>query len=136
MITLSERPAGPVWLDLPQGVRLHVRPYEQVVLDASRIRAMQSAQRLVADQDTARELGSSPEVSYDLKDKAVLSAVTQSLTIMAFAESSVMAWEGVTNPLTPDTLRALLRRPGMADVFLAKYADAYAVVDEAAEGNV
>ncbi len=114
-------PTEPVWLDLPHGVRVQVKPLTAAVEGA----AIAAAGAAVRD----REFADDTERTY----------ATANALACGLARYGVVAWEGVAGPdgaplpVTPDAAAALASHPDMAADFLAKYRGMLAPL--AAEGN-
>ena len=121
-------PREPHWLDLPHGVRLHVRPLDT---------ATDAAARAAAAADL-RERGESvpPAAAKDSwrlgQAKAALARALGQLTILEW--SGVLVPDGAPAPVTEDTVALLMAIPDIATAFLRQI---YAPLDRlAAEGNV
>lgn len=123
MLTL-DIPTEPRWLDLPQGVRLRVRPVTTAVMQAAQSAA---ARRLEA----AREAG---PLDPDWERGLAFLYLVQGL-----ARHAVLDWEGVGDmagaalPLSPEALDRLMEHDVMAGAFwMRATAPVQALV---AEGN-
>jgi hypothetical protein len=125
MLTL-DLSCEPLWLDLPQGVRLRVRPIDRVVRAAAEGAALEKAKRALAD-------AGAPEDSPAFKTLYLL------LLTRLLARRAVVAWEGVGDrdgaklALSPVALDALLDRDDMLLAFWDRVVNRADPVD--AEGN-
>jgi hypothetical protein len=134
------KPKTALWLDMPHGVRLHVRPYDAVVVEAMRIKATKTVAALMREKDAAADLGLMG-TGHDLTDPVIQEALGCTLVVCGMAEAAIIAWDGVGDesgaalPLSPQAIRHLMLLPGMGDAFVQAYHAAYAVINEAAEGN-
>lgn len=108
-------PHEPYWLDLPFGVRLHVRPIDTALDAAARFAAVEVL-RGDADTETdpaarARRLG---------RAKAALAT--------SCAQAAILSWEGVLDadgagpaPVTPETVARLMAVPVIAEAFVTAW---------------
>jgi hypothetical protein len=125
MLTL-DLSCEPVWLDLPHGVRLRVRPIDRVVRAAAEGAALQRAKQALAE-------ASAPEDSPAFKTLYLL------LLTRLLARHAVVAWEGVGDrdgaplALSPAALDALLDRDDMLIAFWERVVHRADPVE--AEGN-
>ena len=99
MLTL-DLPTGPRWIDLPEGVRVRVRPVTTAV--------MQAAQHYAARQiNAAREAGT-------LEDDWA-QGLTWAELVVGLARHSIVEWEGVADaageplPVTPEYITMLVQ---------------------------
>ena len=120
-------PREPHWLDLPHGVRLHVRPLDT---------ATDAAARAAAAADL-RERGESvpPAAAKDSwrlgQAKAALARALGQLTILDW--QSVLLADGAPAPVREDTVALLMAIPDIATAFLRQI---YAPLDRlAVEGE-
>lgn len=141
MINLDGIRRDTAWLDLPQGVRLRVRPYDGVMWELARLRSVDLAVRVVQETRAAADLGADDLTLPDLKDPLARQAVGNSLFTISLAQAVILEWEGVAQgadstpaPVQPETVAALMRVQGMADAFLRAYTQTYQV-GEAEQGN-
>lgn len=134
------RPKEPVWLDLPHGVRVLVRPITTALWTAARAHAQQEVRALVADEERRKEAGLSSADTADTKDEGVRQGLAQELLVKALARYGIMAWEGVGdldgNPIeaTPDAAAQLM---GQEFTIASAFFEQYLAADDrmAAEGN-
>ncbi|MFN6998827.1 hypothetical protein [Elioraea tepidiphila] len=116
----------PVWLDLPHGVRLRVRPIDRIVRAAAEGAALEKAKQALAE-------AGAPEDSPAFKTLYLL------LLTRLLARHAVLAWEGVGDrdsaplALSPEALDALLDRDDMLLAFWDRVVNRADPVD--AEGN-
>ncbi|TQF85232.1 hypothetical protein FK498_00650 [Elioraea sp. Yellowstone] len=125
MLTL-DLPCEPVWLDLPSGVRLRVRPIDRIVRAAAEGAALDKAKQALAE-------AGAPEDSPAFKTLYLL------ILSRLLARHAVLAWEGVGDPdgaplaVTPEALDALLDRDDMLLAFWDRVVNRSDPVDT--EGN-
>ncbi len=129
MLTLSI-PTEPTWIDLPQDVRLRIRPVTTAVVAAAQSASLREAEAL----RDARDAG-----DLDLTDPDVAKGLGFALMVKALARYAVLEWEGVGDasgeslPCTPDNIALLMDLDEMATAFWrAAFAPVAAV---SAEGN-
>lgn len=127
MFTLAEQPAEPYWIDLPWGVRVQVRPLNQVISTAAGAHASRRLAELVAGQAELLALGVAGNDGPDLTDPDIRDGVMRELFTIGLARHGIIAWEGVGNadgtaPLdcTPET-REAFARSALAGAFLDRY---------------
>lgn len=132
-------PREPRWLDLPEGVRVKVRPYNPVIERSATRRSVELARKLVEDAQRVEAFGVDigQLSSIDIDDLAWL------LYVVQVATAAITEWhgpipvdgkEGDAPPaITEDTVVDLMFRPGMAEAFIAAYRAPIAAVS--AEGN-
>lgn len=134
MLLSLDLPTEPYWLkDLPQGVRVKVRPLDTAMMEAARARGMRKVLDLKAHVSAAEEAGGRVEGLPDLSDPDVAQGVAQSFYIAALAELGVVAWEGVPEAFSKDAAAKLMRHSDIAAEFFAAYLAPVAVAS--AEGN-
>lgn len=131
-------PAGPRWLDLPQGVRVHVRPVtlaERAAMESYAGRRIAALRTEIQERD---EVGAPRDGLPDLDDPDILRGLSTQLVAEGLAKACIMGWEGVGDaagapaPLTPANLAAFANSD-LADAFVQGL---MAPLDEAAsEGN-
>jgi hypothetical protein len=125
MLTL-DLSCEPVWLDLPHGVRLRVRPIDRVVRAAAEGAALAKAKQALAEAGAA-------------EDSPAFKTLYLLLLARLLARHAVVAWEGVGDrdgaplALTPEGLDALLDRDDMLLAFWDLVVNRADPVD--AEGN-
>lgn len=125
MLTL-DLSCEPVWLDLPHGVRLRVRPIDRILRAAAEGAALEKAKRALAEVDA-------PE------DSPAFKALYLLVLTRLLARHAVVAWEGVGDregaPLAPSpvALDALLDRDDMLIAFWERVVNRADPVE--AEGN-
>jgi hypothetical protein len=129
MLTLSI-PTEPSWIDLPQKVRLRIRPVTTAVVAAAQSASLREAEAL-------RDAGDPGGL--DLSDPDVAKGLGFALMVKALARYAVLEWEGVGDasgeplPCTPDNVALLMDLDEMATAFWrAAFAPVAAV---SAEGN-
>jgi hypothetical protein len=126
MLTL-DLSCEPIWLALPHGVRLRVRPVDRVVRAAAEGAALARAKQALAE-------AGAPEDSPAFKTLYLL------LLTRLLARHAVLAWEGVGDrdgaplALTPEAVDALLDRDDMLLAFWERAVNRPEPVE--AEGNV
>jgi hypothetical protein len=129
MLTLSI-PTDPTWIDLPQEVRLRIRPVTTAVVAAAQSASLREAEAL---RDTGDAGG------LDVGDPDVAKGVGFALMVKALARYAVLEWDGVGDrdgkplPCTPDNVALLMDLDEMATAFWrAAFAPVAAM---SAEGN-
>ena len=116
----------PLWLDLPHGVRLRVRPIDRVVRAAAEGAALEKAKQALSE-------AGAPEDSPAFKTLYLL------FLSRLLARHAVVAWEGVGDrvgaplALSPEALDALLDRDDMLLAFWDRVVNRADPVD--AEGH-
>jgi hypothetical protein len=118
-------PAGPLWIDLPHGVRLRCKPFSTAVLSAAKLHAAR-------ELDAARASGG--------LDEDGLRGLGFAAFVRGLARYTVVEWEGVGDtagaplPCTPDHVSALMDAvEDVAIAFERRAVDLMAAVR--AEGN-
>jgi hypothetical protein len=129
MLTLAI-PTEPTWIDLPQEVRLRIRPVTTAVVAAAQSASLREAEAL-------RDAGDPSGL--DLADPDIAKGLGFALMVKALARYAVLDWEGVGDgegqplPCTPDNIARLMDLDEMATAFWrAAFAPVAAV---SAEGN-
>jgi hypothetical protein len=129
MLTLSI-PTEPTWIDLPQEVRLRIRPVTTAVVAAAQSASLREAEAL-------RDAGDAGGL--DLTDPDVAKGVGFALMVKALARYAVLDWwnvgdaNGTPLPCTPENVELLMDLDEMATTFWrAAFAPVVAV---SAEGN-
>ena len=119
MFKLGTERTEPVWLDLPQGVRLQMRPLDAAIVIATRARALRAIAERVADHP--------PEAGPDLANPDMGAAALQTAFAGALAYFGAIAWEGVGDdndqpaPFTREAAERLGRHPVMTEAVLSAY---------------
>lgn len=136
MLRLSLAPE-PYWLDLPQSVRVQVRPLTAAVMGA----AQSYAERIIRERilQQAEILGfGAPIDGPDYRDTDVRAGAVSEELAVGLARFGIIAWEGVGDeagtplPLS-DAARAAFGRSELSGEFLKAYSAPLRQVD--AEGN-
>jgi len=124
MIRLGNR--EPVWLDLADGIRLHIRP----ITTPAYAMIQAQAEKVFDDWATHR----TEAEGLDPADESVRRGLMRALMIKGLALYAVIAWEGIDAPVTDDTVAAFIDdHPLLAALFYHRY---LAPLEErAAEGN-
>jgi hypothetical protein len=133
-------PSEPYWLDLPQGVRVKVRPLDAMVEAAARNSARSALSAARAEIAERLAVGAPVSDLPDLADENLEVAFLKIEMARGLARYGMMEWEGVgdedgTAPLPFNAERAarLASHPAIMDAFLLAY---FAPVSAmAAEGN-
>ena len=125
-------PTEPYWLDLPLGVRLHVRPLDTTIYEACRYRAARDARRIIEERK-----GASKD---DLMDEDDADGLATFLVTSALARAAIIEWEGVetadgskTAPVNDTTVSDLMRIPLIASDFRRRILEPYEQL--VSEGN-
>ena len=123
-------PTEPAWIDLPQDVRLRIRPVTTAVVAAAQSASLREAEAL-------RDAGDAGGL--DVTDPDVAKGIGFALMVKALARYAVLEWEGVGDvngeplPCTPENVARLIDLDEMATAFWrAAFAPVAAV---SAEGN-
>lgn len=126
MTLVLDVPTEPRWIDLPQGVRLLVRPVTTAIVTAAQARASREAKAM------GEACAAPPDP--DMARGAAFMLLCQSLARFAVAEwQGVHGPDGAALPLSPEALDALMTLDEMAMAF---FAEAMRPVNQvAAEGN-
>lgn len=111
-------PHEPYWLDLPFGVRLHVRPIDTALDAAARFAAVEALRADAAAANT--ETGPAARARRLGRAKAALAT--------SCAQAAILAWEGVLDadgaepaPETPETVARLMAVPAIAEAFVTAW---------------
>lgn len=113
MLTLSI-PTEPSWINLPQEVRLRIRPITTAVVAAAQAASLREAEEL---RDSGDPTG------LDLTDPDVAKGLGFALMVKALARYAVLEWEGVGYasgeplPCTPENVARLMDLDEMATTF-------------------
>ncbi len=124
---------APRWLDMPDGVRIEVRPYDSMIEAQAEAWAARHVRDLLAGGDAAEFLG------IVLGDGAVdPQNLHKLLRDVGVAIHAIKAWEGVTvdgeaAPLEPQAVWRWMLDPVNRQTFLAIYDTAYR--EARSEGN-
>jgi hypothetical protein len=117
-------PTEPYWLDLPLGVRLHVRPLDTAVYEACRYRAAREAKRRIEERKDSENITSIDEDDAD--------GLATFLVTAALANAAIIAWEGVETtdgsdiaPVTETSVSDLMRIPLIASEFRRRILEPY-----------
>lgn len=130
----------PFWIDLPQGVRLKLRPLDSIVVMAARNHASREMQAAAVERQDRIEAGVPSDDLPNFDDQALQDALSRVAFARALARYGAMDWGGVASneagdplPFSNDGAEALVAHPDMIDMFLVRY---FATVDAVnAEGN-
>jgi hypothetical protein len=121
---------NPKWIDLPQEVRIRIRPVTTAVVAAAQSASLRDAEALRDSGDAG---------GLDLTDPDVAKGLGFALMVKALARYAVLEWEGVGDtdgkplPCTPENTGRLMDLDEMATAFWrAAFAPVAAV---SAEGN-
>src|SRR5688572_13040649 len=127
MIRLSDRPKGFYWLDLPDGVRIKVRPLNTIILEAAKRKAGRMVRELAEGVALVEEFGGQAVGLEDLTDPELREGATYLLLTESLMIAGGLEWEGVGTEEGPAELnrvnvrRLLLQRSDVADTFWEKY---------------
>ena len=121
-------PTKPYWLDLPHGVKLHVRPCTVLITETARSAAVRVISDIRDGAEAVRDVGLMEKLGVDFTNPDQVDAVGRVTYAVAIARAAIMAWEGVVQadsdepaPVNAGTVQHLMLIPSMADVFLDKY---------------
>lgn len=125
MLTLDV-PTGPRWLDLPEGVRVRIRPVTTAVIEAA---------RAAADRGMAEARQAEGEIALDREV-----GLRMALLIEGLAQHAIIDWEGVADaagqalPVSPAAITQMMTQH--YHIAAAFWVQATAPASEvAAEGN-
>lgn len=127
------------WIDLPDGVRVLVKPLDGIVITAARNHAVTMIRKL-ADKRAELEAANVPTDSVpDVSDEALRVAMIEFEFARGLARYGIINFEGVGDqngdalPFTRARAEALAVHPAMMESFVAAYLEPQARVS--AEGN-
>ncbi len=132
-------PTESYWLDLPNKVRVYVRPLTTVIYETARIKASNLISNLLKESDDITLAGGVIK-GLDLKDEDSVMGVSQYLFVQALALSAIEKWEGVYTQddknaeVSVETVRILMGFHEIASEFIEKYTQSY--IELVSEGNV
>lgn len=138
MIRLS-LPVGPYWIDLPDGVRLKVRPLDTALQTAARYRGSRVVADIVNLGEGLADLGIDIDVADIMGDQDRADGLSQMIYVQALAVMAITDWEGVGDDdgkpvaVTDKNVMALMRIHHVAEAFLVAYTAAHAQL--VSEGN-
>ena len=125
MITLK-LPTEPYWIDLTDGVRLHVRPCDTKMVVSARA-ASSSAVRDALEAIASIERIGGSVAGIDLSDQDDIAGISQFAYVKTLARLAIRDWEGVVDdngdplPVTQENVEALMNHPDIADLFIDRY---------------
>lgn len=134
-----DAPTEARWLDLPQGVRVLVKPLDGLVVTAARVHARQMIMRLHAAYMERVEVNAPTDGMADVTDDAMREAMIQFEFARGLARYGIIDWDGVGKtaddplPFTTKGAEALAVHPDIREAFVEAYLAPQAKVD--AEGN-
>lgn len=122
------------WLDMPDGVRLHVKHYSSVIESQAEAWAIRHMRALAEGSDTAEMLGLTPE-----DDGTVAADLSRLMRDTGVAVHAIIEWTGVLDAgqpaeLTPYTVWNWMMDPVNRACFLGTYDANYR--EARSEGNV
>ena len=128
------------WLDLPQGVRVKVRPLTSALYATARAKAFRAVRDLAEHVDSVTAAGGRIEDLPDLSDPAAQTGVSEVMFAEGLGIAAIVEWENVTGPdgapapVTPANVVDLMNEVGFPDAFLSRYVRSHE--KRLAEGNV
>jgi plastocyanin len=132
----------PVWLDLPAGVRVHVRPLTTAVAQAAQYEAIR---RSAAEQTEAQAMADAGQpldaVGFTAANRSALVGNGVQWEIEALARFGIIAWEGVANddgeamPWDVACAEALAQHQALGPAFRDAYRAAFGIEELDAEKN-
>lgn len=133
MISLSF-PTTHAWLELGDGVRVQVRPYNTAILKSAQAYATRVLLALAKAQRERIDAGLAltPD-EFDLTDPDVREGMVEMLSVKGLARHGILAWEGVGGAATPENFAKLMEIPAMSESFVTQYLATQRALD--AEGN-
>lgn len=141
MIRLTLK-AEPAWLELPAGVRVHVRPLTTALAEAARFDAMRRCADAQREAKAAADAGMPLDaVGFTHGNYSAVVGSGEAHEIEALARFGVMAWEGLADgdgealPVNEAATRALADHPVLGPAFRNAYRDAYGIQALDAEKN-
>jgi hypothetical protein len=133
------RKAEPFHIDLPQGVRVLVRPLRTSIQQAAVHEAASRIRQLTQGAEAVEDAGGEIDNLPDLSTASGRAGFGQEIYIMALATAAILEWEGVYSEsgepceVTPESVAELMRHDGFADAFLTVYASE--ALSRISEGN-
>lgn len=130
------------WLDLPDGVRVRVRPLTTAVYQAAVATAQRQSLELSEDLGIIDRVGGRViDLPNAGQAKEMISGLSYQFMVQALAIHAITAWEGVGDasgnniaPVNENNIICFVRDfPLIASAFLTKYAEPHE--DVSAEGN-
>jgi len=124
-------PKESYWLDLPDGVRVKVRPLTTSVYEAARYDAQNRVRKILEEMGEVAAVGGSVEGIPDLTDEAQLQGFTHFLFVQSLARTAIERWEGVLEadgtpaPVKPGCIDELMSIHSMAENFILQYTAPY-----------
>ena len=88
-------PPEPRWVDLPQGVRVQVRPVslaQQAAMESHAARRLAELRQQIAERD---KIGAPRDGLPDLDDADISRGLATAYVAEGFAKACIMGWEGV-----------------------------------------
>lgn len=118
---------SPYWLDLPEGVRVKVRPPTTAILEACHALAVQRVRDLLESMAEVEDAGAIVHGLPDLKTLAGRTGYGRALFAAVLGEAVIVDWDGVGDetgnpvPVGQPWLDALMGRHDMAEAFVERY---------------
>ena len=88
----------PYWLDLPSGVRVHVRPLTTAIMTAAQSTVIKQIKAMRDEIKLSEETGKTPWAFPDLENEQSRLGFSQTLLVKALAIAAIITWEGVMKP--------------------------------------
>lgn len=132
-------PKKPRWLDLPQGVRVHVRPLTTAIYETALASSRQQVRRLLDAAEDVEDAGAEIDGLPDLTTEAGRAGYGNYLFAQAMARGAIIAWEGVLDEdgtlaaVSPLAVDELMSWHGIAESFIQQYTRPFQ--DRIVEGN-
>lgn len=130
----------PYWLDLPSGVRVHVRPLTTAIMTAAQSSVIKQIKALREEIKQYEETGKTPWAFPDLENEQARLGLSQALMVKALAAAAIIAWEGVMQPgsdelavINEQTVSELMDIWFIGQEFWEKYTTSFTMAEM--EGN-
>lgn len=125
MYRLKER-RDPYWIGMPDGVELHVKPYDTLIKATAQAHATKYSQELMKSEAMIEAAGGTIS-GLKLPDLARIAGVAFAAQIEMTAIMAIIGWKGVGDehgreaPVAEGRVKALMADPKMSEAFHLKY---------------
>lgn len=132
-------PKNPYWIDLPQGVRVKVRPLTTAIYETALASGRAHVRRLVDARDDIEEQGAEIEGLPDLNTEEGRAGYANFLFAQALARGAILEWTGVLNEdgteaePSPAAIDELMIWHDCAETFVKAYTQPF--ISRIVEGN-
>ena len=117
----------PMWLDLPLGVRVYVRPLTPAIYQTAQAHGVREVLRLVEHQAAIHDAGGRVDDLPDMDDEDARTGLSQVIFAECLAQSAILEWDGVIDlddepaEVTTDHVTQFMNDPLMNNSFLTRY---------------